>query len=223
LKLKGTRYNEGLAGATTPNYLLSPYIAEGYLDAKLTSIHSTVSATTPEMVDVDVTVTIDEGGQYRVASLDFAGTPIAPATILTATPKLHPGDIASHKALLATLAPVDAAYRRLGYMDVVVQPGAVLDTAAHKVGYNVTVIPGEQYRLRSVNVVGLNLAARADFDRGWQMKAGDLYNPEYVANFLKNNTALQALAVYSAGFKTSADPQTHQVDLTLTFVRAGAR
>jgi len=220
-KLRGTVYNEGLAGATTQGRLLAPYNDAGYLDAKLTGIHYTTSAASAMTVDVDVTATVEEGALYRVASLDFAGTPLAPATTLTAAPMLHPGDIASRKLLLGTLAPVDMAYRRQGYMDVVVQSGAVLDRTAHTVAYTVTVLPGEQYRLRSVNAIGLDPAARKDFDRGWKMNAGDLYNVEYVTSFLKNNTALQALGEYSFAYKAAADPQAHTVDLTLTFVRAG--
>jgi len=220
-KLRGTIYNEGLTGETTQGRLLAPYNDAGYLDAKLTGVHYTTTATSGAVVDVDVTATVDEGAPYRVASIDFAGTPLARPTMLTAAAKLHPGDIASRKLLLATLEPVDVAYRRQGYMDVVVQPGPVLDHTAHTVAYTVTVIPGEQYRLRSVNATGLDPAARKDFDRGWTMKAGDLYNVEYVTSFLKNNTALQALGAYSFAYKAVADPQTHTVDLALTFVRAG--
>jgi outer membrane protein assembly factor BamA len=220
-KLRGTIYNEGLAGETTQNRLLVPYNDAGYLDAKLTGIHYTTSAGSGAVVDVDVTATVDEGAPYRVASVDFAGTPLAPATTLTAAAKLHPGDIASRKILLETLAPVDMAYRRQGYMDVVVLPGGVLDHAAHTVAYTVTVIPGEQYRLRSVNAIGLDAVAHKDFDRGWTMNAGELYNVEYVTSFLKNNSALRTLASYSFGYKAEADPQTHTVDLTLTFTHIG--
>jgi len=52
------------------------------------------------------------------------------------------------------------------------------------------------------------------------MKAGDLYNVEYVTSFLKNNTALRTLGAYSFAYKAVADPQTHTVDLALTFMRA---
>ncbi len=55
------------------------------------------------------------------------------------------------------------------------------------------------------------------------MKPGELYNPEYVAGFLKANTALQALAGYSAGFKAYADPNTHLVDLVITFIPPAGR
>ena len=135
--------------------------------------------------------------------------------------KLHPGDIASDKLLLETLAPIDAAYRHQGYMDVVVDPGAKLDSTAHTVSYTVSVTPGEQYRLRSVTPLNLSPEARKDFDAGWRMNPGDLYDPQYVASFLKNNTALRSLAGYAASFQATADPQTHQVDLTIKFIRTG--
>ena len=223
LKLRGTVYNEGLAGATTAGRLLSPYNDAGYLDAKLTGIRYTTSTVSVATVDVDVTATVDGGTPYRVASIDFAGTPLAPATTLTAAAKIHPGDIASYKLLMMTLQPVDMAYRRQGYMDVVVQPGAVLDRTAHTVAYTVTVVPGEQYRLRSVNPTGLDPAARKDFDRAWTMQAGDLYNVEYVTSFVRNNSALRSLEPYSMAYKSVADPQTHTVDLILTFVRGAGR
>jgi outer membrane protein insertion porin family len=54
------------------------------------------------------------------------------------------------------------------------------------------------------------------------MRPGDLFDRDYVRFFLKNNTALKALQGYSADYKAYADPNTHTVDLVLTFIRAGA-
>ena len=82
-----------------------------------------------------------------------------------------------------------------------------------------SVVPGEQYRLHEVTANNLDAAAKAEFERGFLMKQGDLYNPDYVATFLKQNTALRALAGYSAGFKAYADPNSHTVDLVLNFVK----
>ena len=223
-KLQGTRYNEGLAGATITGVLLQPYRNAGYMEAKLSNVSRTLSQPDAGVVDVDLTATVDESEPYHVGTLAFTGTPLIPADAVLSAAKLHPGDVASRKLLLDTLAPIDVAYKRQGYIDVFVEPGASLDTTAHTVSYNITVVPGEQYHLRSVTPLNLSPAAQKDFDTGWRMKPGDLYNAEYVTSFLKNNTALQALNGYSAGFKASADPQTHLVDLTITFVRgAGAR
>jgi outer membrane protein insertion porin family len=91
------------------------------------------------------------------------------------------------------------------------------------VAYTVTVKPGEQYRIHEVTARNLDPAAKADFDRGFLMKSGELYNPEYVESFLKNNTALRALEGYGASYKAYADPNTHTVDLVLTFARGTMR
>ena len=105
-------------------------------------------------------------------------------------------------------------------MDVAIVAAPTLDSAAHTVAYAVAVTPGEQYRLHEITPNNLDPAAHADFDRGFLPKPGDLYNPEYVAGFLKANTALRALAGYSASFKAYADPNTHTVDLVINFYRA---
>jgi outer membrane protein insertion porin family len=102
---------------------------------------------------------------------------------------------------------------------VIVEAVPTADPAGHQVAYTISVKPGEQYRIHQVTTNNLDPAAQADFDRGFLMKAGEVFNPEYVTGFLKNNTALRALEGYSASFKAYADPNTHTVDLVLTFAR----
>lgn len=217
-----TPYNEGLAGQTTADSILRPLLDAGYVKASLTGI-----SVTPTLADgaaaVVVAAVLSPGEIYHVAKIDFAGTPLLSAEAFAAAQKLHTGDVASRALLLQGLTPLDAAYRRLGYMDVAIdaEPGA--DAATHQVAYTVTVTPGEQYRIHQVIANNLDPEARADFDRGFLMKAGELYNPEYVSGFLKNNTALQKLAGYTATFRAYADPNTHTVDLVLTFVPGPAR
>lgn len=49
------------------------------------------------------------------------------------------------------------------------------------------------------------------------MKAGDLYKPECIPSFLKNNSAFRVLENDSASWKATADPAARTVDLVLTF------
>jgi outer membrane protein insertion porin family len=172
-----------------------------------------------DTASVVLSAALDPGDIYRISSISFAGTPLLSAESFAASEKLHSGDVASRSRLLETLAPLDAAYRRQGYMDVIVKATPTPDLTTRQVAYTVTVIPGEQYRVHEITTNNLDPAAKADFDRGFLMKAGELYDPEYVSGFLKNNTALQALAGYSASFKAYADPNTHTVDVVLTFAR----
>ena len=174
----------------TADLILAPLRDAGYIQASLSDV-TLDPAIAGDTASVVLSATLSPGDVYRVSGFTFAGTPLLSADSFAASEKLHAGDIASRALLLQTLAPLDAAYRRQGYMDVVVDAAPAIDAAAHQVAYTVTVTPGEQYRLHQVAANNLDPAARADFDRGFLMKAGDLYNPEYVTGFLKNNTPLQ--------------------------------
>ena len=54
------------------------------------------------------------------------------------------------------------------------------------------------------------------------MNPGDIYDPAYVNTFLTKNTSLSTLNGYSASSQTLVDPDSHAVDLTITFVKGGA-
>jgi len=213
-------YSEGLAGRTTEDTILAPLLDAGYIQASLSGV-ALAPTLAGDTASVVLSATLNPGEIYRVSSIGFAGAPLLSAESFAATEKLHPGDIASHALLIETLAPLDAAYRRKGYMDVIVKAAPTADPATHQVAYTVSVIPGEQYRIHEVTANNLDDAARADFDRGFLMKAGEIYSPEYATNFLKNNTALRALDGYSATYKAYADTNTHTVDLVITFFRSG--
>jgi outer membrane protein insertion porin family len=214
-------YNEGRAGMTTEDRILAPLRDAGYIQASLSNV-TLVPSLNGDSASVVLAASLNAGDIYRVSGIAFAGTPLLSAESFAASQKLHAGDIAAQGRLMETLAPLDAAYRRQGYMDVSVRAVPTVNAAAHQVAYTVTVDPGEQYRVHEVTAKGLDPAAQADFDRGFLMKTGALYNPEYVSGFLKNNTALRALEGYSASFKAYAYPSTHTVDLVLTFVRGSA-
>ena len=220
--LTGKPFSEGLAGATTAEALLAPYHQTGYISATIADFHRTPTEAA-DSTQVAVSGKVEEGPIYRVSSITFAGTSVFSASDFAAKAKLRPEEIASGKALRESFAPMEQAYKNQGFMDVVVDAAPTLDTATHHVAYTISVTPGNQYHLRNVRTVGLDPAAQADFDRGWTMKPGDIYNEGYVASFLKNNSALHALAPYTAGFKAKADPDTQLIDLTMTFVRGGSR
>jgi outer membrane protein insertion porin family len=163
--------------------------------------------------------TLTPGDIYRVSSIMFAGTPLLSAEAFAASAKLHPGDIASRARLFATLGMLDAAYRRQGYMDVIVEAVPDANPSTHQVAYTVSIRPGEQYRIHEVTTNGLDPAAQADFDRGFTMKTGDLFNPDYIHDFFIKNPGLKALVPYGGSYKAYADPNTHTVDVVLTFAR----
>ena len=223
-KLKNAPFANGAAPDGVSGLLLKPYLDAGYVNARLTSVQMRPLQQSPQKVSVDFDATIAPGQLYRVDAIDFAESPLVSQAAFAAGQKLHPGDVASESALLATIAPIDAAYHQQGYMDAHVEIAKGENDAAHTVTYHLTAVPGEQFRLHSVVVQGLSPEAKAQFDSSWKLKPGELYDADYVRAFITNNTAMLSLNNYAGSFQAQADPQTRLVDLTLNFVRVnGAR
>ena len=219
----GQLYYEGLVPVSVSNVLLSVYRGAGYQASKLASLTRKVASSDGLAVGVDVAATIEPGDVYHLSHLDWSGSPMMSAEGFAAEAEIHPGDVASQRALLVSLRKLEAAYRNKGYIDVVVTATPQLDTASHQVAFTIAAIPGEQYKLHQVTPVGLSEAQQQDFNMAWKMNPGDIFNEGYVASFLTNNSAISSLNGYSAGFKTIANPDAHTVDLIMTFVKGGSQ
>ena len=197
------------------------YHNDGYLDIAVADLTHPAPQVTPTSIDLDLTATLSEGQPYRLTSLTWQGSDIMSAADFNKSVKLKPEDVASQLALRQSLAPLARAYFAKGFQDAKIQAPATLDAATHHVAYTVHVVPGEQYRLHSVKAVGLSDEQRKQFDSAWRMNPGDFYDVNYMTSFLAKNSALQALRGYSATFRALSDPNTHLVDLTITFVKGG--
>lgn len=214
-----TPYRSDPGGLRTTDALLKPLFDAGYIEAALDGVQTSISTMPDGGEGVALSASLDAGAVYKVSGIVFAGAPLFSADEFAAKAKLHAGDVASRKNLMQTLEPLDSAYRRRGYMDVRVIATPNLEKQAQKVAYAVSVTPGEQYRIHEVTAENLDPQARAVFDRLFSMKAGDLYNPEYVTEFLAKNAGTREFQPYSGNYVAYAHPKTHTVDLVISFAR----
>ena len=222
----GQPFEQDITRTAIASQLSDLYRNEGYLDIAvldltyqdLTHPAPTLAAST---IDLDLTATLREGEPYRLSALTWPGSDIISTAEFEKTVKLHAEDIASQLALRQSLSPIAAAYYRKGYQDARVQAPATINAATHHVAYTVRVIPGPQYRLKSVKTIGLTDQQQKDFAAAWRMAHNDFYDLNYVNGFLKSNSSITTLRGYSAAWKASADPETHLVNLTLTFTKGG--
>lgn len=210
-------FNEGLGGITLEDVLLSPARDAGYITAKLDNTQRT-SAPSDNGLAVTYTTRILSGDPYKLSAITCEPTPIYSAADFTRDNTLNPGDLANASALANVEHSIEVAYRAHGYLDAYLLPSPTLDNTAHTVSYALRTIPGDVYHFKSVTPLNLSPAAQKEFDAGWLMKSGDVYNESYVSGFIHANRALLHLATYKASFQSSADPQTHLVDLTINFI-----
>jgi len=215
-KATNADFNEGLGGFTIEDRILYPARNAGYILAHLDNITRT-AAPTDKGLAVTYTATLNTGDPYKVSTITFEPTPLYTADDFTRDAKLHPGDLATLSALALTERPISTTYLAQGYMDVYLLSNPAPDTTAHTIAYTLRVIPGEIYHLNTVTANGLSPEAKKAFDAAWTMKPGDPYSPTPINTFLRKNIAQPPLRSYTMTYQASADPQTHLVDLTLTF------
>jgi outer membrane protein assembly factor BamA len=201
--------------------LTTAYHNDGYLDMTVVSITQAPPQVTPAGVGLAMTATVNEGSPYSLFQLTWPGSDVISTADFNRQVKLKPGDVASEAALRQSLSIIAAAYFAKGYQDAKVQAPPTFDHLGHHVSYTIAVVPGPQYRIHAIKTVGLSDEQQKQFTSAWGMNAGDIYDTTYVNTFLTKNRSLTTLAGYSASYKALADPDTHLVDLTLTFVKGG--
>ena len=217
--LAGSPYNQGTDGKTITGTVLMLYYDAGYLDAAFDRLDRIISNPSPEKINIDLSGSIKSGEPYHIAKIVWNGSPQITEKEFTDANKLKPGDLASQKELHSTLALIDTAYRRQGYMDVTVDAAPQLDPATHLVTYIIAASSGPQYHFSELHVLNLAPDARSRFDAAWKLQPGEIFDETYLAAFLKANIAQPYLSPYSLTYRVERDPDNHLVKLYLVFAR----
>jgi outer membrane protein assembly factor BamA len=218
-KMAGAAFNEGPEKSTTAEVLLGPYLKAGYLNAQLTGRTLTPTTSSPDLINVDLTATVDAGPTFHIGTVTWAGSSQISSEAFAAASPLHTGEPANPAALAKAADLLAAAYRKQGYADVIVTSKPSLDTATGTVSYTFSVVPGEIYRIRTLTPLNLTPAQQSDFNRAWTLKPGDVFDSEYITNFLTRNTSLRSFEGYFATYKATRDPEARLADVTVTFSR----
>jgi outer membrane protein insertion porin family len=212
-------YNEGSAGVTIQDILLAPIIDAGYIGAKLTNV-KLQRITSPTQIGIVYSARIDTGPLYKVGNVVWSPGPGYTQDDFARDNELHPGTVPREAALTETRKAILAAFHKQGYVNAQLLVKTDLDDTAGTVNYIFAVNTGEFYKLNKITTVGLTPLAKKEFDDNFALKPGQPFNEDYVTNFLVNNPSLKALSGYGFNYQTDSNPETHTVDLTLTFTRA---
>lgn len=215
-RMMGTPFNEGIDNHLADT-LLGAYRDAGYLDAELQDIKRIPVDDGHGTVQVTINARVVAQQPYHVSAVQWSGSDLFSTDDFAKANKLHAGDPASASALKASYRPLLDAYLQHGFVDVSIDPQPVKNEAAHTVAYNLSVKPGAMYRVGAVHVQGLSAKAQQEFDSAWKLKPGSVFDAVYALNFLQLNTALRSLQPYTGKVDTVAHPETHTVDVTLTF------
>jgi outer membrane protein insertion porin family len=150
------------------------YMKNGYADFRITN---TDVQYRPDPAGYVITISMDEGAQYRVSSIHVdSHIPSVDAQGLQRFVKLSPGDVYNASALELSTEAVTRDVARQGYAFSDVRPHGDRDAANHTIAIGFTVDDGPKVYIERIEVQGntrtRDYVIRREFDIG----EGDPYN-----------------------------------------------
>jgi outer membrane protein insertion porin family len=174
-------------------------------------------------IDIPYTVTIKEGGIYKLGRIDFpASALVARADVERILQKYPAG---SGRPLDLFLLAVRDAHHAKGYLDCSIVTHPSFNEATHIVNYSLEIAPGSQYRLASVKFDGAPDVMAAKLKLAWKMAPGDVFDESYLSNFAalaqkKDKPLTKWMQTVITTYDVKADPATHEVNCIFHFAKA---
>ncbi len=177
------------------------YYNQGYIQAKVDRPHVTV---TPDKKGIYITFHVEEGEQFEVGDLDFAGDVLFSRQELFDVIKLDENKIFAYDVLQKDLSDLQAKYGDLGYAYTNVIPRWNIREKDRKVDLVFDFDKGNKVYFNQINVVGNSKTRDKVLRRELKIKEGELYNETRRRQSLEN---VQRLGFFEeVNFKTSSVP-----------------
>lgn len=195
----------------------------GFIDMQMTPPQWGQPKVADGKILVPLTASIrSEGGQFRVSGLHLRGDIFMTQEQFEQQAKLKSGDVANQDAWKEIREMVTSPYRTHGYLEAKVETEPSLDRASHTVEYTIAVEPGPVYRMGTLTLANLSPRQKAELLPYWQMKKGDVFNPDLIPQLMVDYRKaraeeLQTLRGYGFDARWAVNREAHTVDVTLTF------
>lgn len=182
------------------------YYNKGYIQAKVDRPQVTV---TPDKKGIYITLKVEEGEQFDVGDIDFAGDVLFPKTELFEAIKLDDNQIFAYDVLQKDLSDLQAKYGDLGYAYTNVVPRWNIREKDRKVDLVFDFDKGIKVYFGEINVVGNSKTRDKVVRRELKIKEGELYNETRRRESAEN---IQRLGFFEeVNFKTSTPPDRPEI------------
>ena len=182
------------------------YYNQGYVQAKVDRPQVTV---TPDKKNIYITIHVEEGEQYSVGDVDFAGDILFPKEELFEAIKIDKNGVFAYDVLQKDISELTAKYGDLGYAYANVIPRTRFNDKERKVDLVFEFDKGNKVYFGKINVVGNSKTRDKVVRRELQVHEGELYNETRRRKSLEN---IQRLGLFEeVNFKTSVEPEHTEV------------
>jgi hypothetical protein len=191
----------------------------GYLSSAVTMDHGTPRKDGDHYL-VPITAVITAGPKYHVASIKADGGPLVQGRDLSSYFAIKPGDVATPYAFGRLAGALRSVYWHAGYVDVDFVGPPVLDPAHALASYQLQVIPGPVYRLRSMKFENLDSVQETKARDMLGLRTGEVYDAMAVSDLSRKISDLRSpLFGYGFSYSPKEDKTSRVIDLTLTFYK----
>lgn len=178
----------------------------GYVQAKVDRPQVTV---TPDKKNIYITIRIEEGDQYQVGDVDFAGDILFPKQELFDAIRIDDNGVFAYDVLQRDISELTAKYGDLGYAYANVIPRTAFNAKERKVNLIFEFDKGSKVYFGKINMVGNTKTRDKVIRRELKVREGELYNETRRRESLEN---IQRLGYFEeVNFKTSIDPENTDI------------
>jgi outer membrane protein assembly factor BamA len=176
-------------------------------------------------IDIPYSAVVEEGRVYKLGAIHLPADAAVTQTDLDKVIGSAGHSSAKGIVLRSTWVMISSRYKSKGYLDCKITPHPDFDEANGVVNYTVDVDPGPVYHLAFVKFENVSDELRGHLMRVWQMLPGDPFDEGYVANFVikaekEDPVLMRSLMGTKVSYDVLADPQTHEVNCVIRFVKA---
>lgn len=182
------------------------YWNQGYVQAKVERPQVTV---TPDKKNIYISIRVEEGDQYEVGDVDFAGDILFPKAELSEAITIDDNGVFAYDVLQKDISELTAKYGDLGYAYANVIPRTAFNARDRKVSLVFEFDKGSKVYFGKISVVGNSKTRDKVIRRELKIHEGELYNETRRRQSLEN---IQRLGYFEeVNFKTSIDPENTDI------------
>jgi outer membrane protein insertion porin family len=161
----------------------------GYFKVEASADARTLTSS-PASQRIALTIHIDEGVQYRLRKMTFkpSGGAIDVGVLRGLFP-MKDGDVFSRSKVAAGLENLRDAYGELGYVNFISIPNTTFDDETKMADLDVELDEGKQFRVGSINILGLDESAQDQLLEEFPMNRGEVYDQTLFSQFLSKNAS----------------------------------
>lgn len=192
------------------------YDARGLVRAAFPKI--SVARAENDVNGVAVTVTVDEGSEFKLGKVGIAGSYAAKAAQLLKVGAFKSGEVANFDELGQGVDRIKRLLRRSGYMRAETTIERNIHDQPKTVDVTIRINEGPQFTFGKLAIEGLDLDGAAAIKKLWALSEGKPFNgdyPDYFLNRVRTDGLFDNLHNTKAAVKVNEE--AHSVDVTLEF------